>query len=87
MDYGLVPTTIFTPSEYGTVGLSEEQAIQKYGEENLEVYIFEFTTLEMAAVHRIKVRSCYLIYICNQNIIVYYLLLHSLVYYVSKPID
>lgn len=43
MDYDNVATTVFTPLEYGCVGLSEENAIQKYGEDNIEV-IFEFLT-------------------------------------------
>lgn len=37
-DYVNVPTTVFTPLEYGSVGLSEDAAIAKYGEENIEVY-------------------------------------------------
>ncbi len=37
MDYFGVPTTVFTPLEYGAIGLSEEEAIETYGEENLEV--------------------------------------------------
>ena len=28
---------MFTPLEYGTVGLSEEDALEQYGEDNLEV--------------------------------------------------
>ena len=52
MNYDLVATTVFTPLEYGSVGLSEERAIQQYGEDDIEVYLFEFTTLEIAAVHR-----------------------------------
>lgn len=32
MDYDGVPTTVFTPLEYGCVGLSEEDAIAKLGE-------------------------------------------------------
>jgi len=32
MDYVNVPTTIFTPIEYGTCGLTEEEAKAKYGE-------------------------------------------------------
>lgn len=32
MDYELVPTTVFTPLEYATIGLSEEDAIAKLGE-------------------------------------------------------
>ncbi|RYG65651.1 FAD-binding protein, partial [archaeon] len=54
MDTTYVPTTIFTPMEYGCVGLTEEEAIAKYGEGDIEVYCSEFTTLELAAVHRVK---------------------------------
>ena len=32
-----VPTTVFTPVEYSCVGLSEEVALEKYGEDNIEV--------------------------------------------------
>ncbi|XP_043281869.1 thioredoxin reductase 1, mitochondrial isoform X2 [Venturia canescens] len=38
MDYTNVATTVFSPLEYGCVGLSEEQAIASYGEDNVEVY-------------------------------------------------
>lgn len=38
VDYNCVPTTVFTPLEYGCVGLSEEDAVDKYGEDNLEVF-------------------------------------------------
>ena len=37
MDYDNVPTTVFTPLEYSCVGLAEEQAIQRLGEQNIEV--------------------------------------------------
>jgi pyruvate/2-oxoglutarate dehydrogenase complex dihydrolipoamide dehydrogenase (E3) component len=37
MDYDAVPTTVFTPLEYGCVGYSEEAAAAKYGEDNIEV--------------------------------------------------
>lgn len=36
-NYINVPTTVFTPLEYGCCGLSEEKAIEKYKKENLEV--------------------------------------------------
>ncbi len=39
MDYWNVPTTVFTPLEYGSIGLSEEEAIKEYGEENIEVSV------------------------------------------------
>ena len=37
MDYVNVPTTVFTPIEYGAIGYSEESAIEKYGENDIEV--------------------------------------------------
>lgn len=37
-DYDTVPTTVFTPLEYSCCGLSEEKALERYGEENIEVY-------------------------------------------------
>lgn len=38
MDYVGVPTTVFTPLEYGCCGLSEEDAAKQYGAENLSCY-------------------------------------------------
>ncbi len=37
MDYNTVPTTVFTPLEYGSIGFSEEEAIEVFGQENIEV--------------------------------------------------
>ena len=39
MDYDLVPTTVFTPIEYGCCGLTEEAATEKFGEDSLEVIL------------------------------------------------
>jgi pyruvate/2-oxoglutarate dehydrogenase complex dihydrolipoamide dehydrogenase (E3) component len=47
MNYDNVPTTVFTPLEYGTVGLSEEDATAKYGED-LKVFHTSFKPLEWA---------------------------------------
>ena len=33
----MVATTVFTPLEYGAIGYAEEDAIEKYGEDNIEV--------------------------------------------------
>ena len=52
MDYANVATAVFTPVEYGCVGLSEEAAIETYGEEDVETYIAEWSSLEAAAAHR-----------------------------------
>lgn len=38
-DYVNVPTTVFTPMEYGACGLSEERAVGLYGQENIEVAV------------------------------------------------
>ena len=48
MDYEGVATTVFTPLEYGTVGLTEEQAKQRYGDENIATYHTRFQPLEWA---------------------------------------
>jgi thioredoxin reductase (NADPH) len=42
MDYVNVPTTIFTPLEYGTCGYSEEDAKVKFGENNISTYHTNF---------------------------------------------
>ena len=36
-DYVNVPTTVFTPLEFGTIGLSEEDAELIYGKDKIEV--------------------------------------------------
>ena len=41
MDYKGVPTTVFTPLEYGCCGLSEEEAREKLGD-NLATYHINF---------------------------------------------
>jgi pyruvate/2-oxoglutarate dehydrogenase complex dihydrolipoamide dehydrogenase (E3) component len=46
MDYVNICTTVFTPIEYACVGLSEEDAIQQLGEDNIDVYHREFQPLE-----------------------------------------
>ena len=38
MVYTDVATTVFTPLELGTVGLSEEAAIEAHGAENVDVF-------------------------------------------------
>jgi thioredoxin reductase (NADPH) len=48
MDYQNVCTTVFTPIEYSCVGMSEDDALEKYGEDNIDVYQREFTPLEWA---------------------------------------
>lgn len=40
------PTTIFTPLEYSCCGLSEEQAIHRFGRDHVSVYHIKYTPLE-----------------------------------------
>uniref|UniRef100_A0A3P8ZZL7 Thioredoxin-disulfide reductase n=1 Tax=Esox lucius TaxID=8010 RepID=A0A3P8ZZL7_ESOLU len=64
-DYVNVPTTVFTPLEYGACGLSEEKAIELYGQENLEVYHSLFWPLEFTVPNRDN-NKCYAKIICNK---------------------
>ncbi|XP_068128894.1 thioredoxin reductase 1, cytoplasmic [Hyperolius riggenbachi] len=63
-DYVNVPTTVFTPLEYGSCGLSEEKAIAKYGAENVEVYHSYFWPLEWTVPARDN-NKCYAKVICH----------------------
>nr|WEY08176.1 thioredoxin reductase 3 [Heteropneustes fossilis]BAQ02337.1 thioredoxin reductase 3-like [Clarias batrachus] len=64
-DYVNVPTTVFTPLEYGSCGLSEEKSIELYGEENLEIFHSLFWPLEYTIPNRDNNR-CYAKIICNK---------------------
>lgn len=52
MDYDKIATAVFTAVEYGTIGLSEEDAEARYGQGNFEVYHTSYTALEWAPTHR-----------------------------------
>ncbi|XP_018900294.1 thioredoxin reductase 1, mitochondrial isoform X2 [Bemisia tabaci] len=66
MDYDNVATTVFTPLEYGCVGLSEETAISKYTEDKIEVYHAFYKPTEFFIPQRNPSR-CYLKVICLRN--------------------
>uniref|UniRef100_A0A8C0AHP3 thioredoxin-disulfide reductase (NADPH) n=1 Tax=Bos mutus grunniens TaxID=30521 RepID=A0A8C0AHP3_BOSMU len=59
MDYSSVPTTVFTPLEYGCVGLSEEAAVARHGEEHVEVYHAFYKPLEFTVPQR-DASQCYI---------------------------
>jgi thioredoxin/glutathione reductase (selenoprotein) len=67
-DYTNVPTTVFTPLEYGCIGLTEEAALAQYGENDVEVYHSNFLPLEWTLPHHNE-NTCYakLICIISQN--------------------
>ncbi|XP_072106512.1 thioredoxin reductase 1, cytoplasmic-like, partial [Mobula birostris] len=65
-DYVNVPTTVFTPLEYGACGFSEEAAMEKFGEENVEVYHSYFWPLEWTVPSRDN-NKCYAKIVCNKQ--------------------
>lgn len=52
--------------EYGTVGLSEEAALAKYGEKNVEVYHAYYKPTEFSIPQK-KTQNCYLKAIAVQS--------------------
>ncbi len=53
MDYTNVPTVVFSHPPVGTMGLTEPQAIEQYGSENVKVYTSAFTSMYTAVTaHR-----------------------------------
>jgi thioredoxin reductase (NADPH) len=67
MDYDKVPTTVFTPLEYGNIGLSEEDAIARLGEDNVEVFHSYFTPLEWTVPENRPENKCYAKIIVNKQ--------------------
>lgn len=63
MDLKYVPTTVFSPTEYSFVGLTEEEAAKEFGEENLEIYHREVTPLQYAIV-KDNLKAAYMKVIC-----------------------
>jgi glutathione reductase (NADPH) len=53
MDYDLIPTVVFSHPPIGTIGLTEQQAIEQYGEKEVKVYQSGFTAMYTAVTkHR-----------------------------------
>jgi len=48
LDYSTIATVVFSHPVIGTVGLSEKEAIEEHGEENVTVYKSQFTALYQA---------------------------------------
>lgn len=53
MDYSLIPTVVFSHPPIGTIGVTEAQAIEQFGEENVKVYTSSFASMYTAVTrHR-----------------------------------
>lgn len=60
-------TTVFTPIEYGTVGLSEDDALERYGAENIEIYHKSFIPLEWSLSHSRQAHQAFCKTICDKT--------------------
>nr|XP_055054521.1 thioredoxin reductase 2, tandem duplicate 2 [Misgurnus anguillicaudatus] len=63
MNYENVATAVFTPLEYGSVGLSEEEAERRYGKDQIEVYHAFYKPLEFTVALR-DASQCYIKVVC-----------------------
>ncbi|XP_071946291.1 thioredoxin reductase 2, mitochondrial-like [Antedon mediterranea] len=66
LDYKMVATTVFSPLEYAAVGMTEDDAISKYGEENIEVYHAFYKPLQYT-VSQTPADQCYMKVICCRD--------------------
>lgn len=55
----IVPTTVFTPLEYGCVGMTEEEAISTLGADAIDVFHSDIIPLEWALPH-LSTNACYM---------------------------
>jgi len=62
MDYSLIPTVVFSHPPIGTMGLTEPEAAEKYGQDNLKVYASTFASMYSAVTaHR---QACKMKLVC-----------------------
>lgn len=59
MNYKDIATTVFTPLEFGTVGLNEDEANALYGEENVDCFVSTFTPLEWSIANKQEGIQCF----------------------------
>ncbi|XP_068182309.1 glutathione reductase, mitochondrial isoform X2 [Antennarius striatus] len=52
LDYSSIPTVVFSHPPIGTVGLTEEEAVQSWGKENVKIYKTSFTPMYHALTSR-----------------------------------
>jgi len=52
MDFENIPTVVFSHPPIGTIGMTESEAIKKYGSENIKVYSSKFTNMYHAITER-----------------------------------
>lgn len=65
--YKNIPTAVFTPLELGTVGLTEKEAQEMYGEDAIDSYISGFTPLEWTITENHTDLSAYAKVVVNKQ--------------------
>ena len=65
VNYDLVPTTVFTPLEYGCVGLSEETALSRYGPADIVTYTSSFIPVEWVFAEKHRSQQAFVKLICR----------------------
>lgn len=65
MDYINIPTTVFTPLEYGCCGYAEEDAKKVFGAENIKTYHTSFQPLEWQYNKERSGGDCYIKLLVN----------------------
>jgi len=58
LSYEDIPTVVFAHPEVGTIGLTEPEARQKYGDENIKIYKSSFVAMYYAMLET-KGPTCY----------------------------
>lgn len=66
MDYDYIPTTVFSETEYSFVGLNEQEAIKKFGDDNVEIYHREVTPLQYSIVPS-NTKAAYMKLVCLKS--------------------
>jgi thioredoxin reductase (NADPH) len=66
VNYENIATTVYAKIEYGTCGLTEEKAIEKFGKENIKVYHTDFVPVEWTFDIENE-ESCYIKIIVNTS--------------------
>ena len=67
MDYDMVPTTVFSPLEYGCIGFSQEKAYSTFGQENVSIYHAYFRPFEWVLNENQPKDACYIKMICKRD--------------------
>lgn len=70
LDYENIPTVVFSHPPAGTIGLTEPEAIAKYGKENLKIYQTRFTGMYFALTKYKQPTAMKLICVGNEEKII-----------------